>query len=122
MSRLIKVIVVLGMGLLLFSAVPELTSAQLKFDDAREVAESGGLSTAEPRPLIALIIRTLLGFVGLIAVAVVIYGGVMYITSAGDDSKAEKAKKLIGYAVVGLLLIGTAALIVNVIIAVFQES
>lgn len=42
-----------------------------------------------------------------------VYGGYKYISSAGDEEESNKAKRQIAYAVLGLLVIGTFQLIVN---------
>lgn len=64
--------------------------------------------------------KVLLQFVGIAAVIVVIIGGVMYMTSLGDETKAERAKKVLLYAIIGLAIIGAAIIIVNLIIGTFQ--
>ena len=48
---------------------------------------------------------------GLVAVAFIIYGGVLYVTSAGDSGKAAKARSTILWAVVGLAIVIMAAAI-----------
>ncbi len=60
----------------------------------------------------------ILGFVGMIAVLMLIWGGVNYLTSAGDEDKARIGKKTISYAIIGLVVAGIAYAIVNVIITV----
>ena len=59
----------------------------------------------------------LLGFVTMIAVLVIIWGGINYLTSAGDEDKARTGKKTLTYALLGLVVIGIAYALVNVIIA-----
>ncbi len=59
----------------------------------------------------------ILGLVGLIAVLYLIYGGFIYITSAGNADKAKQAKATILYAVIGLIVIALALVIVQVIAA-----
>ena len=58
----------------------------------------------------------ILGFVGMIAVLMLIWGGVTYLTSAGDESKAETGKKTLTYAIIGIVIAGLAYAIVNVIV------
>ena len=60
----------------------------------------------------------ILGFVGMIAVLMLIWGGINYLTSAGDEDKAKTGKKTISYALIGLVLAGIAYAVVNVIITV----
>lgn len=61
------------------------------------------------------IINGLLVLIGIIALVAIIYGGIKYLTSAGDTGSAEEAKKTIVYAVIGLIVIGLALIIVNFI-------
>ena len=60
----------------------------------------------------------ILGFVGMIAVLMLIWGGINYLTSAGDEDKARTGKKTITYALIGLVVAGIAYAIVDVIITV----
>lgn len=60
----------------------------------------------------------ILGFVGMIAVLMIIWGGVLYLTSAGDEDKAKTGKRTVSYAIIGLVVAGIAYAIVNVIITV----
>lgn len=62
------------------------------------------------------IINVVLTLVGVVALGVVIYGGVQYILSSGDDKKADQAKHTILYAVIGLIVIGLSAVIINFVI------
>lgn len=90
------------------------------FDFIQTLSESAGLSTTEPDAFITDAINVALGLIGLIALAVLIYGGFLFITSSGDEDKAAHAKRLILYAIVGLLLIGASVIIVNLVIDLFS--
>ncbi len=68
------------------------------------------------RQYILNVLNFVLSFLGLIAVAAIVYAGFLYVTSGGDDSANEKAKKIVIYAVIGILLILAAFAIVNTII------
>lgn len=56
-----------------------------------------------------------IGIGGLLAMGVIIYGGVLYIVSAGIPSKQEDAKEWIKAAIYGLALLLGAYLILNTI-------
>ena len=60
------------------------------------------LSTNSFETLIMGIINWILGIVVSLAILFLIIGGLMYITSAGDEERIKKAKNIILYAVVGL--------------------
>jgi len=61
------------------------------------------------------VIRTALTILGGIAVVVIIAGGIMYATSAGDPSKVTAAKNTILYSVVGLIVAMSAAAIITLV-------
>ena len=65
---------------------------------------------------VTTIINGVLGVVGIVAVAVVILGGVNYTTSAGDPAKVTKAKNTIIYGIVGLVIALLAFAIVNFVL------
>lgn len=56
-----------------------------------------------------------LGIGGVAALGVIIFGGVMYITSAGNASRQEDAKEWIKAAIYGLILLAAGYLILNTI-------
>lgn len=51
--------------------------------------------------------------VGAVSVIVIIVAGIMYATSSGDSGAITKAKNMILYAVVGLIVVGAAFAITN---------
>ena len=63
------------------------------------------------------ILNIIIGSLGVIAVIVIIIGGVLYMTSSGDRGKVKKAKDTILYGVIGLIICVLAAAIVNFVIA-----
>jgi cytochrome bd-type quinol oxidase subunit 2 len=54
---------------------------------------------------ITLIINYALGMLGLVAVAFLIYAGVLMVTAGGNDEQIAKARKIITYAVIGIVII-----------------
>ncbi len=56
---------------------------------------------------------------GLIAVIVIIVAGIMYVTSAGNSASITKAKNLILYSIVGLVVIIAAFGVTNFVIGRF---
>ena len=83
--------------------------AQLeKFNVGTTGLQSGGLLET-----ITKIIEVFLTIVATIAVIVLVYAGVRYIISLGNEDEAERAKRMILYAVIGLIVIGLSAVVVN---------
>ena len=70
----------------------------------------------ELMPVVNLIINIVIGIIGLVAVAMVIYGGLRYTTSAGDSGKVTSAKNTILYGIIGLIVAVLAFAIVNFVI------
>jgi len=68
------------------------------------------------RTFILNVLNFALSFLGLIAVVALIYAGFLYVTAGGDDGQHEKAKKIVIYAAVGIILILASFAIVNTII------
>jgi|SRR5579884_730218 len=54
--------------------------------------------------------------VGIIAVIMIIYGGLRYITSGGSSEKVGAAKNSLIYAVIGLIIVALAQLIVHFVL------
>lgn len=63
--------------------------------------------------IVALAINIFSWVVGIIAVIMLIVGGLKYITSSGDSSNVNSAKNTILYAVVGLVIVALAQVIVR---------
>lgn len=72
--------------------------------------------------LVGTIINFVVGAVGLVAVVVIILGGVQYTTSAGDAAKVTKAKNTIMYGVIGLVVAMLAFAIVNFVLSSLKIS
>ena len=82
----------------------------------------GGLGTIIPPAsilpttipgLVDNILTWLLTFAGAFAVLAVIYSGFMYITAGSDSDQAEKAKKNLTWAIIGVVLVAMSVLIVS---------
>lgn len=69
--------------------------------------------------MITTVINTLLYVLGIIAVIMIIVGGIRYTTSNGESSSIKSAKDTITYAVVGLVVAILAYAIVNFVVGRF---
>jgi PKD repeat protein len=68
------------------------------------------------RDFIMTIVNFALGFLGLFAVLIVIYGGVLYVGSGGEEEKTKTGKNAIKYAAIGLLIVLGSFAFVNTIL------
>lgn len=68
------------------------------------------------RGIVLAIINFFLTFLGLLAIIMVIYGGFLYVSSAGNEENVNKAKKILLYAVLGIVVIIVSGALVNTIL------
>ena len=80
-------------------------------------AASWGLGTNTMQDSIKNVINILLGLLGVIAVLIILYGGFMWMTAAGNEDKVEKAKKLIISGIIGIIIILSAYTIAQFVIS-----
>ena len=69
------------------------------------IREPLGATAVDIRIIIARIIRVALGFLGIIFLILVLYGGFLWMTAGGNEERIEQAKKMFYNAVVGLIII-----------------
>lgn len=75
------------------------------------------LGTGDPlKSNVINIINGVVAVLGLIAVVIVIVGGIQYMTSSGDAGKVKKAKDTILYGIIGLIICILAYAIVNFVL------
>lgn len=66
------------------------------------------LSGTDPRIIVAKIIRVALGFLGTVALLLILYGGYLWMTAVGNEEQIDKAKKVLTQAAIGLVIILSA--------------
>lgn len=71
-------------------------------------SDSGCVDTTQ---MVTNLINWVVGFVGVVAVVFLIYGGIGYMTSSGDPGKVKKAKDTIMYALIGIIIVAIAEVI-----------
>ena len=74
------------------------------------------ISITDPRVLIGQIIGAALGIVGSIAFAMFLWGGFLWMTSAGNSEKVSKGKMVILWAAIGLAVIFTSYALVSYVL------
>jgi len=75
------------------------------------------LPTKNIPELIGIIIKAVMGIVGSIALLMFIYGGFLWLTSAGNTEKIQKGKQVVVWAVIGLAIIFLSYALVNFVIS-----
>lgn len=89
----------ISFSIIIFSLIvsPVLASAQTTLPQPL-----GGKNISD---IVANIIQSLLGIVGVLALVMFIYGGIMWMTSGGSSERIEQGKKTIVWAVLGLAIV-----------------
>ncbi len=85
-------------------------------------ASGAGLQKADLKVVIGKIIKVILGFLGVIALCLTLYGGYLYMTSGGEADKVDKAKKYLINAAIGLAIILLSYAIVSFVISKLQGA
>ncbi len=85
---------------------------QLKIKFGNSSSSGTGLPISSSTTILNSIIEWLLGIVAALAVLALIIGGLMYILSLGDEAKSTRAKNIIIYALLGLIVTAAAGLLV----------
>ena len=83
---------------------------------AYAVSIKNPLGTEDIPTLAGTIIKTLLGLTGSIALLMFIWGGLLWLTSAGNSEKIKKGKETLVWAAIGLAFIFSSYIIANFVI------
>jgi len=102
----------------LLLTIPVTTSAQQSTNGDFGLSKTKYVDTknSDIAGVIGDIVKWLLGFVGALAVLMIIVAGIMYLTSGGDEGRVEKAKQWLIYAIVGLIVALLGWVIVSTVI------
>jgi len=74
-----------------------------------KVSQKAGISgTFNILTSLAAIVNALLGFTGALFLGLIIYGGILYMTSAGKEEQIKKAKKFLSNSVIGIVIVMSA--------------
>jgi len=117
-TQIIKqALIVLGLMTAAIMIVPSaLASGFISPSDNPSLISGATGGTGDFRSLAMTIVNYFLGFLGFLSVLMVIYGGVLYITAAGEEDKAKKGKTIIMYAAIGIIIVLLSFAIINTIL------
>lgn len=124
MKNLAKQIIIaftlIVLGLTAFNIVPVLAQTvapePISSRDLPDVIGSVTRGETSARDLARTILNFFLGFLGFLAVIMIIYGGFRYVTAGGEQEGLDNAKKIILYAIVGIIVILLSFAIVNTVL------
>lgn len=117
MARKIFLISIL-IGLMMAVVIPVFkVQAQNSIVDTSNAAYQGGNYTLDDFTLLAIrISKWVLGIVGSLSLLMFVYGGVMFLISAGNSQSIDKAKKILLAAVIGLIIVFSSFLIIKFVL------
>ncbi len=94
-------------------------SGQLEATDllGTDFGDATGLGQGDLTTTIGSLIRVALGFLGVVAVVIILLGGFKWMTAGGSDEKVGEAKKLIIAGIIGLAIILSAYAIASFVIS-----
>lgn len=80
------------------------------------------LGTESVEEVIGRVIKAILGVVGSLALLMFIYGGLTWMTAAGNKEKVEKGKEIIIWAALGLVVIFASYALVEFVLNALTSS
>lgn len=124
-SRILKQLtLVLGVMTLAVLLLPSTAFAQLGGGTQilpEQISQATGGAT-DFITLVRRIIDYFLGFLGIICVAMVIYGGFLFVTAGANEGNADKGKKILTYAGIGIVVILLSFVLVSALLGAGQGN
>ena len=82
----------------------------------------GPANNANLLGIVQTVINTLLSIIGVLAVVMLILGGIRYTTSQGDKTAIESAKNTILYAIIGIVVAFAAFALVSYLVTTLNTT
>ena len=125
----IKNLISLGIIIFMLALLPNIFALQAQEDGdiSGQIKTFGGSvygqdEPAHPAAIAATMIKAALGILGIVFVVLVVYGGFLYMTSSGEADKVKKAKNVIMYAAIGVIIIFVAYALTNFIFGIVLQT
>lgn len=110
------------MAVLALSVAMPVYAVNLWGNSENDVNTALGMGNKDPRAIAASVINIMLGFLGIIAVVIILLGGFKWMTGGGNEDKVGEAKKLMIAGVVGLIIILASWGLANFVLNSLLES
>jgi heme/copper-type cytochrome/quinol oxidase subunit 2 len=104
MKKMLRYVVAFAM-VLAFAVPMAIPAMAASVDVGMNYAAGAGLGERDPREIAASIINIMLGFLGILAVVIILIGGFKWMTAAGNEDQVGEAKKIIVAGIIGLVII-----------------
>jgi len=83
--------------------------------------ETAGLPTAEVPTVLGNLAGTALALAGSVFLFLVVYGGIIIMTAAGNTDSVKKGKNIIVWAIVGAVILSAAYALTTLVFSVFSK-
>lgn len=98
--------------------------------EIKELATSGNVGASSTliddansiKKIVTNILKFLFSIIGILALLGFVLGGIMYLTSMGDRSKTDSAKKIILYSIIAIAVSGSGIIILKFIISLLEAN
>ena len=121
-NKIFKVVFFVFVLLAVFSAVSFVYAADTNDVTGISYGAGTGLGAEHPILIIAKVVRVALGFLGIIAVSIIMYAGWLWMNSDGEPDKIKKAMDIIKNAAIGILIIFSSFAIVTFFLNSYNGS
>ena len=101
--------------------VPDAAMAQ-DFGLGNLTAEGFGLRGGSATDFVGGMISIVVGILGVVLVGLLVYGGILYMTSAGNEKRVESGKQVITWAIIGLVVVMSAFIISRFVIGAITDN
>jgi amino acid transporter len=107
LKRVISIVgamLVLFPGLCLASALDTKVIGQ-NLQQTQAITQNNFNTQTKVGDVIATVIQTFIGLLGMIFIVLIVYAGYSWLTAAGDEAKVTKARETLQRAVIGLVIV-----------------
>lgn len=98
-----------------------LTSSSATSNASVKLPNPLGEGKDDPRVILGNVLKVILGMVGSLALVIFIYGGLTWMTSAGNSERVKSGRDTLVWATLGLLVIFASYTLVAYIFQIFIE-
>ena len=92
------------------------TGSAISSEDTPEVVRNLSGNATSLQALVRTMVNYVLGFLGFVTILMIIYGGFLMVTSQGNEEAVGKGKKILIYAILGIVIIVLSGVIVNAVL------
>ena len=124
MRKFLRIILPMLICGLFVTAMTANASAMVSLQEGAQAAQCDGCPSDlfGDTGVFKQVTNTILYIVGIIAVIMLIIGGIKYVVSGGDSKKVTDAKNTVLYAIIGLIVCFLSFAIVNFVISALPSS